>query len=320
MSELSLDNLTSVSIVMRTVGGRPREIRRAIASVAANIWRPLEVVVVYQGAESVDWDDIKKLPAEFPELQVKLLRNGAQGDRRAENLNIGWNAARGRFVGFLDDDDSLEPNHISILVDAIISTGQVWAYAQVVLRKEDEGLNVVSETKPFRRLQFSIKELWLENFLPIHSFLIDRSRLNESLCNSPFYEDLDRSEDWDFILRLAFWHEPAVVEEFTANYHVSTGTRNTNLSLMSVAEDSEREMRNKEAWDRCKLIVDARKSEMASMMWWAREIFSITPSASLLKVNNTAEGSNSSSIVTSSSLTIRQRILRKLIRVLERHL
>jgi len=81
---------------MRTVGGRPVEIRRALASVAANKWRPLEVVVVYQGSENEQWDDIRRLPQEFESLTVRVFRNAGTGDLRAQNLNIGWDSAQGR--------------------------------------------------------------------------------------------------------------------------------------------------------------------------------------------------------------------------------
>ncbi len=182
-----------------------------------------------------------------------------------------------------------------------------------MLRKEDEALNIISETQPFRRHRFSLKSLRTENFLPIHSFLIDREALNEAIRLRPFHEELDRSEDWDFLLRLAFWHEPAVVEEFTATYHVSTGERNTNLSLMNAAGDEERERRNREAWARCKAIVEHRKTAMATSMWWARGYFDTEPAAPAL-----GAGAMVSPAAVPAARPLLQRVVRKLIRILER--
>src|SRR5690606_9687387 len=136
------------------------------------------------------------------------------------------------------------------------ATGTAWAYAQVTLRKENEALEIVGESQPFRRHAFSLRSLWTENFLPIHSLLIDRSVLRSELQHRPFYEALDRSEDWDFLLRLAFYHEPSFIEQFTATYHVNTDNHNTNLSLMDAAGNEERERINREAWKRCKNIVE----------------------------------------------------------------
>ncbi|WP_201687071.1 glycosyltransferase [Ramlibacter alkalitolerans] len=303
-----------VTLVMRTVGGRPREIRRALGSAAANTWRPLEVVVVYQGPEGADWDDMQRLPGEFARLPVRVLRNPGCGDRRAENLNIGWAAGRGRYLGFLDDDDSLEPEHLRLLVQAMQSTGSAWAYGQAVLRKEDDALATVSESRPFRRHRFSLQSLWNENFLPIHSVLIDRERLVPALRERPFCEDLDRSEDWDFLLRLAFHHEPAVVEEFTCTYHVSTGARNTNLSLMGGEGEGERQRRNREAWARCKSLVEQRKAELLASLWWAREHFGVVPAQA-----GETPAAPAPALVTPPA-GLRQRAVRKVIRVLERML
>ena len=303
------------TLVMRTVGGRPREIRRAIASVAAGAWLSVEVVVVYQGPDDDQWADIQRLPQEFATPAVRTLRNPATGDRRAENLNIGWEAARGRFVGFLDDDDTLEPEHLQVLVEAIESSGRAWAYSQVVLRKEDEALQVVSESRPFRRHRFSLQSLWNENFLPIHSLLIDRSRLHPGLCSRPFFESLDRSEDWDFLLRLAFHHEPAVVDRFTCTYHVSTGARNTNLSLMNEGAQAEREQRNREAWARCKAMVEQRKADLISSLWWAREHLSVPEPVSAPAVGPSGAPGPAAAVARPG---LRQRIVRKLIRLLER--
>lgn len=300
------------TLVMRTIGGRPREIRRAIVSAAANTFQPLEVVVVFQGGEGGDWVDVQRLPAEFAPFPVRVLRNPNTGDRRAENLNIGWAAGQGRYLGFLDDDDTLQPQHLQLLVDAMAASGHAWAYSQAVLRKEDESLAVVSETRPFRRHRFSLRALWNENFLPIHSLLIDRERLAPALRERPFCEYLDRSEDWDFILRLAFHHEPAVVEEFTCTYHVSTGARNTNLSLMDNAGADDREQRNRESWARSKALVERRKEELLAPLWWAHEHFGLVAPLPAAQTESQAASAPE------ARSPLRQRAVRKLIRILER--
>lgn len=299
-----------VSIVMRTVGGRPREIRRAISSVADNTWRPIEIIIVYQGDQEEEWTDLQTLPNEFADIPIRIIQNNGRGDRRAENLNIGWEAAQGRYLGFLDDDDTLSPNHFALLVNAIRSSNLTWAYTQVVLRKEDEALNIVSESRPFRRHSFSLKALWGENFLPIHSFLLDRRELCEAMRIRPFHEELDRSEDWDFLLRLAFYHKPAIIEDFTATYHVSTGSRNTNISLMNTVNDEDKERRNREAWARCLSIIERRKNALVPPLWWAQEYFSPERIPSPQNITIDSIGRRS----------ISHRIIRKFIRVLERFL
>lgn len=297
-----------VSVVMRTVGGRPREIRRALSSIAANLHKPIEVLVVYQGRDSRELEFLHALQAEFNQLSLHLIQNLHSGDRRAENLNLGWEAAKGRYICFLDDDDSLEPLHFSLLLDALSRSNHVWAYAQVTLLKENHELVVLDETRPFRRHRFSVTDLWVENFIPIHSFLIDREKLVTELCERPFCEDLDRSEDWDFLIRLGFFHEPEVVDVFTCNYYVSTGARNTNLSLME-KEDQARQERNRMAWARCKVLVEERKVNLLCRVWWAKEIFAEVVSPEKLQIEQ-----NKPTV----KLGWKRRVLRGLIRRLEK--
>ena len=305
------DNL--VSLVMRTIGGRPREIRRALTSVAANTFRPIEVVIVYQGNDQAELRFLNSLQDEFSGLAIRVLHNQGIGDRRAENLNIGWAGATGRYLGFLDDDDTLEPHHCALLVAALESSGCVWSYAQTTLRKENDELEIVEESQPFKRHVFSVVGLWTENFIPIHSFLVDRENLVEELRERPFCEALDRSEDWDFLIRLGFFHAPKRVDEFTCNYYVSTGSRNTNLSLME-SNDFERQEFNRQAWIRCKALVEQRKSELLHRVWWAQELFA---RAVVLPVQDSSAGQTSADNKMGMS-QLRGRIVRALIRRLER--
>lgn len=300
------DNL--ISLVMRTIGGRPREIRRAIASIAANSYRPIEVIIVYQGKDSDEMRFLHALHDEFAELTIRILQNTATGDHRAENLNMGWEVARGRYLGFLDDDDTLEPQHCTLLQKALQNSGHAWSYSQTTLRKENEQLAIVAETQTFRRHRFSMTELWAENFLPIHSFLVDRTKLVSELRERPFCESLDRSEDWDFLIRLGFFHEPEVVDIFTCNYYVSTGSRNTNLSLMG-NEDAEHQDLNRMAWVRCKELVEQRKMTLLQRVWWAREFFYCEVPPAEIPASPT---------VSPAFRGLRRRIVRALIRRLER--
>ncbi|MGO4666596.1 glycosyltransferase family 2 protein [Bosea sp. 2RAB26] len=309
-----------VSLVMRTLGDRPREIRRALNSVAANTWQQVEVIIVYQGAEGRKWDELQRIAKDLSPLPVSLLRNPKSGDRRAENLNIGWDFGRGRFIGFLDDDDTLEPGHIQLLVEAMAATGRTWAYSQTLLRKEDEEFRVVSETRPFLRKQFSLADMWNENFIPIHSLLIDRDGLVPQLKHRPFLDDLVRAEDWDFLLRISYYHEPAVIENYTCVYYVSTGTRNTNISLMNEGVNVEAEQRNREAWARCSVIVEQRKSNLVKQNWWAREYFKPAPPLRLPPGSTVAVGPQAAASERSTFSRLRRRAARVLIRMLERML
>ena len=301
-----------VSLVMRTVGGRPREIRRALASVMASTYRSIEVIIVYQGSNLAEQQFLHTLSEEFAGLTIRIFNNSKADDRRAENLNIGWEASFGRYIGFLDDDDTLEPEHFDFLLSAMQQSNAVWSYAQSRLRKEDDELALVEESLPFQRHRFSVVELWIQNFIPIHSFLVDRARLLPELRFRPFCEELDRSEDWDFLIRLSFFHEPQVVDECTNNYYVSTGSRNTNLSFTGESNTAQHEV-NRNRWASCKSLIETRKIELLERTWWAKELFS---RAVMLPASTEVSG-DIPMLNVHGVTKIRQRIIRALIHRLE---
>jgi glycosyltransferase involved in cell wall biosynthesis len=271
--ETDQDVQAVASLVVRAISGRHREIARALESVGRSTYRPLEVVVVYQGTDEDYLQYLRGLLASLPSVEGRVEHNPTDNDERARNLNLGIAAARGRYVGFLDDDDALEPEHVASLVAALRQTGRTWAYGQTVLKKEDQHFELIQETKPFVRKSFSLRALWAENFIPIHSFLVDRERLHPEVRERMFNEELMRSEDWDFLIRLGFHHEPAVIDAFTCSYFVSTAPRNSNLSLTRPKVQSEQDLANKRLWERSKEIVEASKEELLGRFYWAREYF-----------------------------------------------
>jgi glycosyltransferase involved in cell wall biosynthesis len=260
-----------VSVIVRTTPGRERECLRALRGIAANDYGTLEILVVYQGAnESINAPALQNAAGKLP---LRVLCNPADKDERARNLNLGWAAARGRYIAFLDDDDDVGVDHYSCLIRALREDKRAWAYSRTALRREDANFCVLNETYPFDRPRFSLIELWRQNFIPIHSILIDRSRLPEELSAAPFCEELTRSEDWDFLLRLAYFREPIYVNRLTCYYHVSTERPNTNQSIRVSEVDAVSAQRDAAEWARCKVMVMARRERLIGSNWWAREYF-----------------------------------------------
>ncbi|RYD62780.1 MAG: glycosyltransferase family 2 protein, partial [Verrucomicrobiaceae bacterium] len=206
------------SIVVRTLGTRKLHLQRALRSLAASTRLPLQVVIVYQGRSQETLAYLRTLAAHHSNLTITIVQNETEVDDRAQNLNLGWSAALGRYLGFLDDDDTIEPGHIQTLVAAMSATGAVWSYGQCLLVKENTSGEPLHRSFPFYRRSFSFQELLIENFIPIHSFLVDREKLTDSLRERPFFRPLKRSEDWDFLIRLAHEHKPAVSQECVCTY------------------------------------------------------------------------------------------------------
>lgn len=88
-------------------------IERAVASVAAQSQRPLEVILVDDASPDDTPVLLQRLEAAYPAGWIKCLALPSnQGAASARNA--GWAAARGRYVAFLDADDSWHPDKLAL--------------------------------------------------------------------------------------------------------------------------------------------------------------------------------------------------------------
>jgi glycosyltransferase involved in cell wall biosynthesis len=102
-----IDPLVSIIIPTRN---RPELLRRAVGSALAQTARQVEVVVV---------DDASDPPVDLPEDPLlRVVRHPSQRGGAA-GRNTGLQAARGRWVAYLDDDDELLPIMVEASLEGI---------------------------------------------------------------------------------------------------------------------------------------------------------------------------------------------------------
>ncbi len=107
-----------VSIVM-PVFNRAAKAREAIASALETAPKvPLEVVVVDDGSTDDTWNALESI-ADVRVRALRMERNGGQSAAR----NRGLDAARGRYVKFLDSDDLLIAEHLPLEIEALETPG-----------------------------------------------------------------------------------------------------------------------------------------------------------------------------------------------------
>ncbi|HEV8632192.1 MAG TPA: PIG-L family deacetylase [Thermoanaerobaculia bacterium] len=183
-----------VSVVVRTCD-RPALLGEALASLAASTYRHVEVVLVVDGGGAAPVPEDFSLPLRRVEL---LARCG-----RAAAANAGVEAASGAFVGFLDDDDLVEPEHLATQVALIGAAGVRVAYTDAAVGvyelDGEEGWRQVERRLPYSR-DFDPDLLLLDNYIPLHTLLVERELLRQA---GPFDPDLPFFEDWDLLIRLA---------------------------------------------------------------------------------------------------------------------
>jgi hypothetical protein len=175
-----------VSIVVPTRNRRGL-LRRALASVAAQLYRPIEVVVVNDAGADVD-DVLDEFRPRLDVVAVVNPRNvGLAGAR-----NIGIERAGGAYLGYLDDDDQLYPHHVGHLIARLQATGARAAQAAAHLASERR-----LDRFPLR--PFELPQLLVENAAPVQTVLHEASLLD---LTGRFDTTLAVNEDWDLWIRL----------------------------------------------------------------------------------------------------------------------
>jgi hypothetical protein len=226
-----------VSLVVRTMG-RPT-LTLALGAIAAQSHRPIEVVLVDAAGSGIE-------AAPAPGVSLRIVRPGRVDRPRA--ANAGLDAATGEWIGFLDEDDEIEPGHIAGLLDAASAARAQVAYSQTRLVDGTGAQRIFGG--PFNR-----RALFRSNYLSIHSALFRRTLVAQG-CR--FDESFAMFEDWDFWLQLAMRTPFAFSAKATAIYRAGAGQSGAgagaNLDRDAVLAQRERLMRK---WNTARVALEA---------------------------------------------------------------
>lgn len=212
----SNDGVRRVSIVVRTLGRRRKLLSKALASIAAQTHAEMEAIVVEDGgaaAADIVADADRARPGTFRHIPI------AQSGRCAAG-NVGLDGATGAFLGFLDEDDELYPDHAARLVAALdASPTHRCAYARAH-REDCDGLENdapqrvrIIDDETF--IPFNRTLLWLRNRLPIQAALFRRGLYED---HGGFDPALELLEDWDLWIRYSALEDFLPVDAVTSLY------------------------------------------------------------------------------------------------------
>jgi glycosyltransferase involved in cell wall biosynthesis len=174
-----------------------RFVARAVESVLAQTYSPIECIVVDDGST----DDTRQVLAGYGD-RIRAIHQVNRGPSAARNNGIA--AARGRYVGFLDADDVWKPRKIERQVEMLEADAEMGAVGCGVDLVEEGGppravlARPVTKQLPDRLRRIAVRDSWVEG--SASGALIPRGVLD---AVGSFDEELRAAEDWDLWLRIA---------------------------------------------------------------------------------------------------------------------
>ncbi|MFH1741877.1 MAG: glycosyltransferase [bacterium] len=202
-----------VSIVVRTYN-RPERLKVCLDSLADQSYRDFEAVVVNDAGSDVQ-------PV-IDSLADRLVCNYVSHETnrgRTVALNTGVTSARGRYVGFLDDDDIVYPDFLQTLVPKALESDLPVIYSDVKNVTFEQNPDTGEWKRVLEHLTYSFdferNNFLLGNYIPVNCLLIRRDCFDEVGLFDP---TLTVFEDWDFLIRLSRKHDFVHIAKITGEY------------------------------------------------------------------------------------------------------
>ncbi|NLO20007.1 MAG: glycosyltransferase, partial [Ignavibacteria bacterium] len=226
-----------VSVIIPTIGKRPKELKRAIQSVLDQTYYNIEIIVVNDGGDEKLIDLINSIDAKGS--NIVYLRN-EKNIKLAATRNVGLKAAQGKYVCYLDDDDFFYPNHIETLLRALENSDYKIAYTdayRAFQEKIGDEYITLKRDVPYSK-DFDYDEILVGNFIPVLCVMHEKSCLDE--VRGGFDENMHSHEDLELWLRLSrkfkFLHIKKITCEYVWRTDGSTMTSSQRENMLHSLE------------------------------------------------------------------------------------
>lgn len=165
-------------------------IERNIRSVAAQSLKPLEHIIVDDGSVDETLSVVEALQEEFPHLRLIRQENGGAGKAR----NAGIEAADGRYVAFLDSDDSWSERKLEAQIGFMAANEIHFSYGDYAAIDGATGRLIGRHAAPAR-----VTHSDLLRGCPIGCLTV---AFDQSVLGKQYMPDVRRGQDWGFWLTL----------------------------------------------------------------------------------------------------------------------
>jgi hypothetical protein len=236
------------------------ELERCIFALIGQAYRPLNICLALQRFTPDEIDATARMMRRMtatdgaPAFAIINWPHPEPHDARSALINTGIEATTGRYLAFLDYDDVLYPEAYALLVSQLNKTGSGISFAGICIKDVDVFDDFVYVKK--KRFPFSGKtllDLFMTNFCPIHSFVLDRSRIGQKYLY--FEQDFNKNEDYDFVIRICakFPSDFTMVPRIIGDYYLKSDGSN------SILTESASTAENYAGWAAAEDFVESRR-------------------------------------------------------------
>lgn len=211
-----------VSVVIPT-HNRADLLPRAIASVQAQTYKDLEIVVISDGSTDNTKEVVEALAKEDSRIRFIEYHPGRGGNIAR---NTGIQEAKGEYVAFLDDDDEFLPTKLEKQVAVMESDPEIGlVYTGVKILYINEKVSYNSKARNCGDLS---KEILLDNFIGTTSTVMLKKAIFEK--SGMFDVALKALQDYDLWIRVCQHCRIGVVPEELINYYNYTNSNQVSAS------------------------------------------------------------------------------------------
>ncbi len=200
-----------VSIIVPTYN-RPDFLTKALESIAAQSYKDCEIIVVNDAG-----GDVSDIVNSFQgRLAVTYLAH-TENKGLAASRNTGINAASGKYIAYLDDDDVYYPDHIETLVNFLENNDYKVAYTDAyrAYQEKENGEYVTKKREVSYSYDFEYDYILVNNFIPVLCLMHEKECLDET---GLFDESLMALEDMDCWIRMSRKYKFAHIKKITCEF------------------------------------------------------------------------------------------------------
>ena len=184
---------------------------RSLVSLASSEYDLLEVIIVGQNVSLETSDKIKQLLTVQSWSKKVLVRfevvKTEERCSRAKLINIGISFATGKYLAFLDYGDVIYPGGYAVLIDKLKNSSAAIAVGGCQRVSIDSVQNANSNSFNVKSRPWGISQVDIlqDNFVPMSSYVVDRTRCDANLLN--FDTNLTSLDNYAFLLKVAVTKE-----------------------------------------------------------------------------------------------------------------